>query len=410
LYLTSGKDWAKDLLYKQEGEDDPVQIEDASSEPGKEADGDSDSSSSSDSSDEVAEVVPEATAEPALDETPVEEAVAEVPAEAPPTQVEQAAQVETTPAASQPAEESLQSETVGVPEPRQEQERKMVEKTETTQNKKSKKTKKENADESDDSSDSSEDEDELNQPPADDHKTKMCHAFLNGRCHKGRTCTQAHSATELKDRGEALAEFKKRLRQKHQQMPSKTSRSAPKAPKGRVPPRWPPHDVLTMGMAPMMGIPAMPHMMDPMMMGVPAAMMHIPMMGHMPPEMMPGYPAHMHPHMAVMMDPSAMASGEKRRKHDKSRKAEKEQDRDRQKSKKGKKEKEDVVVVVSEKQKSKKDKKEKASGKDRRKEPEVAEDRGKAKNQKASKRKEHVREVPIEKAGKKERKVDDEDL
>ncbi|CAE7634669.1 unnamed protein product [Symbiodinium pilosum] len=149
-------------------------------------------------------------------------------------------------------------------------------------------------------------------PPSQDHKTRLCSAFLEGRCHKGSSCPAAHSQSELRKPGEAAEAFRRQARlravrdtegasQPHQvgAWAARATRMAPQRP-------------VTMGI---------PHIMDPLLMGHPG-IMTLPLMS---PEMMHG--PHYHP-MAMMVDPALMMPKEKPPKKKKERKEEKQKRKD----------------------------------------------------------------------------------
>ncbi|CAK8996410.1 Hypothetical protein (Fragment) [Durusdinium trenchii] len=203
-------------------------------------------------------------------------------------------------------------------------------------------------------------------PPTHNHKTRLCSPFLEGRCHKGSLCTAAHSQSELRKPGEAVAEY----REKHPQS-GRVSKGAGKGREEalRAPPSrmraWP-QDAPARSRAPArpVGIP-----MDPMMMGHPGPIMVL------PPEMIHMQVPQFHPQVAMMMDPYGFMMPQERH-HPKKEKDSKEKE---------KKKKETERVKVKQKDT-----------------PEV-----KVKKDKTAR---HKEKVPIQQVKRKERKVDEEDL
>jgi len=216
-------------------------------------------------------------------------------------------------------------------------------------------------------------------PPSRDYKMHLCSEFLEGRCRKGSACPAAHSQSELRQPGEAAADFRRQVR-------SRTVRDSggDMPPHRGVAPAWP-GPARQAGMGPMgmgpgpsqvaMGVH---HLMDPLMMGHPA-IMTVPFMT---PEMVHG-PSHYHP-MAMIVDP-AMVMPKFKEKHEK--KSKKERDRDREKQKRKAEKTTDASATTRHEQEKRQPKQ----------------------KEKVAKRKEkHTGEDKV--AAKKERKVDDEDL
>ncbi|CAE7607482.1 unnamed protein product [Symbiodinium sp. CCMP2456] len=157
-------------------------------------------------------------------------------------------------------------------------------------------------------------------PPSRDYKTHLCSEFLEGRCRKGSACPAAHSQSELRQPGEAAADFRRQAR-------SRTARDSggDMPPRGPGPP-WPkPARQALPGASHAMGVH---HLMDPLMMGHPA-IMTVPFMA---PEMIHG-PSHYHP-MAMIVDPAMVMPKFKEKQEKKSKKGHREErDREREKQK-----------------------------------------------------------------------------
>ncbi|CAE8723500.1 unnamed protein product [Polarella glacialis] len=402
LYQTTGKDWARELLYKREGEEDRPPVQEDASPSASPLNAEPAASSN-------AEPAAEGAGTKTIEEPALQIAAASSSSSSPADGVQkeqQEQQQQQQEQQSEPQQEQQQESSgshgqstsdvakveekeVKQEEPKEKKEKKDKKDKKEKKDKKDKKRKREKEGDieantatgqgAEDSSDSSEIDPHAVRPMKD-HKTRMCFSFLEGRCHKGSDCVQAHSE-ELKQPGEALRDFEKRL-QKHQAKqprgsfpqssvhhPKPAARTVPAMPHQH----WhqPP-----MGMGHMMGMTA-PHMMDPMMMHNPMGMMGMsPMMhGGVPPGMMHAMP-HMNPHMAMMMEGS-----EKQYRDEKSKKR-KEPERDREKDKKDK-------------------------GKDREKGKDKHRDRGEDDNAKPNKDK---KDKGKKDKGGKERKVDDEDL
>ncbi|CAE7948928.1 unnamed protein product [Symbiodinium sp. KB8] len=206
-------------------------------------------------------------------------------------------------------------------------------------------------------------------PPSRDYKTHLCSEFLEGRCRKGSACPAAHSQSELRQPGEAAADFRRQVR-------SRTTRDGG----GDMPPRGPGPPGPARQAIPGAHAMGVHHLMDPLMMGHPA-IMTVPFMA---PEMIHG-PSHYHP-MAMIVDPAVVMPKLKEKQEKKSKKGHREE-RDRER----------------EKQKRKAEKTADASTKRHEQEK-----RQQPKEKVAKHKEKHMGEEKV--AARKERKVDDEDL
>lgn len=275
------KEWAKDLMYKQDGEDDA---------PPKPAPG-----SPSYQPPAVTAVAIQAPAEaaPQDDAAPAEAAAASSSASQAPAAEAEASNAAPLGAAPPSAAAAAQPEGAGAPAP-------------GAQNRK---------------------------PATEAQKTRMCFAFLEGRCMKGRECECAHSERELRTIAQARREYeeswgvppKRRIQRRQSAEQRPMPHRMDMAPEPQEPgPRMNP---MTMMMNPMMGVPMM--MNGPMLMGGPVmpvrAEMHAPF---------PTVPFHQAmPTMPTMMLADFAGAGDMGEKRSKKQKDDRSRSRARRKGK-----------------------------------------------------------------------------
>jgi len=335
LHELRNKEWAKDLYYKQEGEDDVVP---PSPEPEKENE-----------------------EEPSV--APAEDAATAV--------VEEAAQTTGQKRSSASVEQSSSGSDAEKQVDAEKKEKK---------DKKEKKRRKESTEKQNEGSEESSGNEELgpNLPDAS-HKTRMCFAFLEGKCFKDSACTMAHREADLKLPGVARREYQERLdrraRREEKKRPKEMAvvpvRPSPQVPQAFPPKRPPPHPAFQNEGMPPQQMPPQRRRLDGVEAAAAAAaaaamdnehymMMFNPMMGMgmgmgM---MMPGSLGMMGPHM--MPPPMPMLAGHPPGVVGSERKAKRREEKEAKGKKQKQKEKEKEKVKDKEKEKEKgKEKKEK---------------------------------------------------